>query len=131
LPLVLGLTLIAIILWDAFETVVLPRTVTRRLRLTRLYIRGTWFPWRHLARTIRADSSRERFLAVYGPVSLLGLLAVWALGLVAGFGVVHWSVGSRLVTDSGAATFGDDLYMSGSTFFTLAMSIRRGASPVC
>ena len=74
-----------------------------------------------IANRIRKESSRERFLAVYGPVSLLGLLAVWALGLVAGFAVVHWSVGSQLVTDAGAATFIDDVYMSGSTFFTLGL----------
>jgi hypothetical protein len=121
LALVLGLTLIAIVLWDAFETVVLPRTVSRRVRLARFYVRGTWLPWRRIARAIGSESRRERFLAIYGPVSLLGLLAVWAFGLVAGFAVVHWAVGSPLVTDSGAVTFLDDLYMSGSTFFTLGL----------
>ena len=32
-----GLLLIAVIMWDAFEVVVLPRRVIRRLRLTRLF----------------------------------------------------------------------------------------------
>jgi len=54
-------------------------------------------------------------------VSLLGLLAVWALGLVTGFAGLQWSAGSHLVTASGAATFLDDLYMSGTTFFTLGL----------
>jgi hypothetical protein len=130
-PLLVGLGLIAVVLWDAFETVVLPRTVTRRLRLARFYVRGTWLPWMRIARTIRSEGRRERFLAVYGPVSLLGLLAVWALGLVAGFAVIHWSVGSQLVTDSGAVTtFVDDLYMSGSTFFTLGLGDVHPASGV-
>ncbi len=34
--------LIVIVLWDAFETIVLPRRVTRRLRLTSFYYRVTW-----------------------------------------------------------------------------------------
>lgn len=118
---VAGLLLIAVVLWDAFETVVLPRTVTRRFRLARLYFRGTWRTWTMLARRFRTDGRRERFLAVFGPVSLLGLLTVWAVALVGGFGVVHWAAGSRLQTPHGAARFGDDLYMSGTTFFTLGL----------
>src|SRR5205823_4735188 len=94
LPLAAGLLLIATVLWDAFETVVLPRTVTRRFRLARWYLRGTWLPWARIAGTIGRDSRRERFLAVYGPVSLLGLLIVWAVALVLGFGVLSWSTGS-------------------------------------
>jgi hypothetical protein len=118
---ILGLALIAVVLWDAFETVVLPRTVTRRLRLARLYFRSTWRPWAGVARTFESDNRRERFLAIYGPLSLLGLLTVWAFSIVLGFAVLHWSTGSRLVTPSGHGGFGDDLYMSGTTFFTLGL----------
>src|SRR6266446_7067777 len=60
ISLLVGVTLIAIVLWDAFETVVLPRTVSRRLRLTRIYIRATWQAWARIARGIRAEARRER-----------------------------------------------------------------------
>jgi hypothetical protein len=122
LPFVAGLLLIAVVLWDAFETVVLPRTVTRRVRLTRLYFRATWAPWSRGARLFKTDARRERFLAVYGPLSLLGLLTVWAFALILGFAALQWAAGSQLQTPSGAAaTFRDDLYMSGTTFFTLGL----------
>ena len=85
LSLVFGLALGAIILWDAFETVVLPRTVSRRLRLARLYFRGTWKPFAHIAAMVRSPNRRERFLAVYGPLSLIGLITVWAFGLILAF----------------------------------------------
>src|SRR6266404_5879294 len=58
--LVVGLVLIATVLWDAFETVVLPRTVSRRLRLTRLYFLGTWKPWAGVARMVTSEPRRER-----------------------------------------------------------------------
>ena len=116
-----GLVLIAVVLWDAFETVILPRTVTRRLRLARLYFRGTWTPVAHFARLIRSDGRRERFLAVYGPLSSLGLLLVWAAGQIFGFALLQFGAGSRLATAGGMATFRDDLYMSGTTFFTLGL----------
>ncbi len=121
LPFAIGLSFIATVLWDAFETVVLPRTVSRRWRLARLYFRSTWQPWRRVARAIDVDGRRERFLAVYGPLSLVGLLMVWAVGLVAGFAALHWSIGSHLQTPTGAAHLGDDIYMSGTTFFTLGL----------
>ncbi len=44
-----GFLIIAGILLEAFETIVLPRRVTRRFRLTRLYYRVLWIPWRKLA----------------------------------------------------------------------------------
>src|SRR5207249_4278972 len=116
-----GLVLIATVLWDAFETVVLPRTVTRRWRLARLYYRGTWKPWADIARAINSDSRRERFLAIYGPVSLLGLLMVWAVGLIVGFALLHWSTGSQLQTPTGPAAFVDDLYMRGTASFPLGL----------
>ena len=117
----LSALVIATVLWDAFETVVLPRSVTRRLRLTPLYFRATWRPWGQAAAMFQSDARRERFLAVYGPISLLGLAALWALGLVVGFAGLHWSAGSNLRPATGEIRLIDDLYMSGTTFFTLGL----------
>jgi hypothetical protein len=117
----LSVFVMAIVLWDAFETVILPRTVSRRLRLTRLYFRFTWRQWKRVAVRCRTDRLRERFLAIFGPMSLLGLAAVWALGLVVGFAGLHWSAGSNLRPLPTAAPFIDDLYLSGTTFFTLGL----------
>ena len=39
---VLGALLILVILWEAFETIVLPRRVTRRFRFAVLFYRITW-----------------------------------------------------------------------------------------
>jgi hypothetical protein len=119
--LLVAVLLIATVLWDAFETVILPRTVSRRWRLAAMYFRGTWPPWRRVARSIENDGRRERFLAVYGPLSLMGLLMVWAVGLVVGFAALQWSVGSHLQTPTGPAHLADDIYMSGTTFFTLGL----------
>jgi hypothetical protein len=121
LSLLIGLALVASALWEGFETVVLPRTVSRRLRLARIYFRLTWQAWGDVGRRVRRDGRRERFLAIYGPVSLLGLLAVWALCLIAGFALLHWARGSDLAVPGRQAQLVDDLYMSGTTFFTLGL----------
>jgi hypothetical protein len=51
---VVGVVIIVVILWDTFETIVLPRRVTRRLRLTRLFYVATWAPVAGLARRVPA-----------------------------------------------------------------------------
>jgi len=123
--LIVGLALAAIVLWDAFETVVLPRTISRRIRLAALYLHGTWTTWKRIACSLTSEGRRERFLAIYGPLSLLGLVAVWAAGLILAFAVLQWSFGSQLTTPDrsrgGPARFVDDLYMSGTTFFTIGL----------
>jgi hypothetical protein len=117
--LVAGCAIVGAILWDAFETLVLPRTPTRTLRLTRLFYRITWRHWCRHARTIGSDPRRERFLAVYGPLSVIALLTFWATGLVLGFALLQWSQRELLVNLTGSAHFFDDLYMSATTLFAL------------
>ncbi len=121
---ILGLALIAIILWDVFETIILPRRVTRRFRLARMFYRWTWRPWRLIACLLHKRGWRESFLSYYGPLSLLGLFVVWAIGLIVGFAVLHYSAGSAMATSlssTGHVGFRTDLYMSGTTFFTLGL----------
>ena len=114
-----SLLLIVVVLWDAFETIVLPRRVTRRLRLTSFYFRVTWGPWLVLTRLIRSHKRREMSLSIYGPLSLLALIALWAVGLVFGFGMLNWAIQTPLNIPPQAATLSTYLYMSGVVFFTL------------
>ncbi|MGH9532106.1 MAG: potassium channel family protein [Terriglobales bacterium] len=113
-----GIALIAIVLWDAFETVILPRRVTRRFRLTRLFYRSTWRAWWVLA-ALAPARRREALLSFFGPLSLLALFALWAVGLILGFGLLQWSLRSPLSVAPGSSSFAVYLYLSGTTFFTL------------
>ncbi|HWY71119.1 MAG TPA: potassium channel family protein [Terriglobales bacterium] len=114
--------MLVLVLLDAFETIVLPRRVTRPFRLTTLFYRLTWRPWRLLARAMPPGRRRETFLSFFGPLSLLMLLATWAVSLTLGFGLLQWGMGAHeTVTGREITTFWDVLYMSGSTFFTLGL----------
>jgi hypothetical protein len=41
---VVGAVMIAVVLWEAFETIILPRRIVRSRRLTALFYRVTWRP---------------------------------------------------------------------------------------
>jgi hypothetical protein len=118
---VLAVLLLVVILWDAFQTIVLSRRVSRRFRPTRAFYRLMWTPWRAVARRIQDENRRENLLTVFGPLSLILLIALWALGLIASFGLLHWGLGSHLEDPNGVSGLRVDLYMSGTTFFTLGL----------
>ena len=119
---IVGIVLICVVLLDAFETVVLPRRATRRLRLARLVLRSTWQLWSAPARGHwRSGDHRETYLSVFGPCALLLLMGVWITGLIGGCALLLWGLGAPLVTTGGDAGFGTALYGSGTTFFTLGL----------
>jgi len=118
LPAVAGVLIIAVVLWEAFETVILPRRVARRLRLTVLVYRGTWLPWRTIAHSFKKNKARETFLSYYGPLSLLILFSIWAAMIILGYSLLYYSA-SRI--ESPSPSFATLLYMSGTTMFTLGL----------
>ncbi|HEY3266741.1 MAG TPA: potassium channel family protein [Armatimonadota bacterium] len=115
----LGAGVILIVLWDTFETVVMPRTVISRLRLTTFFYRHAWRAWAAIAS--RVDGRRDKFLSTFGPLSLIMLLAAWAVALVLAFALLHWSFGSRFNVPDGHFGFSTDVYVSGTTLFTLGL----------
>lgn len=118
---ILGCALLLVILWDGFETVILPRRVSRKFRLARFYYMNSWRLVSGLARWMRPGKRRERYLGFFGPLSLLFLFVVWGITLIVGFALIHWAIGSRISAVGGASTFRSDLYFSGTTFFTLGL----------
>src|SRR5277367_3843121 len=118
---VAGVAIFLIVLWDAFEAIILPRRVTRKFRFTRLFYRSTWKIWRAMIAVVGSPKRRETLLGFYGPISLLVLLGVWAVGLVFSFGLMQYGSGSAVLINNGPSGFNTDLYLSGTTFFTLGL----------
>ena len=116
---VLGVIFIMVALWDAFETVVLPRRVTRRVRVARLFYRYTWRLWSALAHSVSSGRRLENYLSFYGPLSLILLLVIWAGILVVGFAILYWVPGNAVKTPEGNVDLITCIYYSGTTFFTL------------
>ncbi len=114
----LGLALLVIVMTDAFQTIVAARRVQNLPRATRVFYRLSWALFSGVARRIKSDVRRENFLSVYGPLSLLLLLACWASNLIVGFAIVQWSIGLQFKEP--VSTLANAVYFSASTFFTLS-----------
>ncbi|HEY6251987.1 MAG TPA: potassium channel family protein [Candidatus Angelobacter sp.] len=122
-----GAILVFAVLWETFETIVLPRRVTRHFRMTRLFYRSSWKPWAMMA-SHRPAKKRDSLLSYYGPISLLLLLGLWALGLMLGFALIHYGAHTQLVGAVFPNRFGNDLYVSGTTLVTLGLGDLAPAS---
>src|SRR5512143_783713 len=118
---IMGVALILIVLWDAFETVIFPRRVTRRIRLVRLFYRVTWRFWSAVVRALSTGKRQENYLSYFGPLSLPLLLGFWAAVLIFGFALLYWAPGHAIRTPEGVVGFGACLYFSGTAFFTLGL----------
>ncbi len=116
---IFGFIILWVVFLDAFETVVLPRRVTRQFKLTAWFYRRTWIPWRRIAGRIRTPSRRQSFLGYFGPLSLIMLLAFWAACLIFGFALLQYGFGGHEQLGVERITFGRLVYHSGETFFTL------------
>ena len=73
----------------------------------------------------RAESNihgkRETALSFYGPLSLIFLLVFWACGMVFGYSLIYYALGSPFSDSSRPVGYLSDLYVSGTNFFTLGL----------
>jgi len=110
-----GLVMVFVVLRDAFETIVLPRRVAGRLRVSKIFYQVTWKPWAAIGRRMPPSERRESYLSTYGPISLLILIGLWVIILIVGFALLLWAAGFNFQSPITA------LYVSGWTFTTLGI----------
>jgi hypothetical protein len=115
---VVGVALVLVVFYDLFQSVVLPRPAINKLATVRYLLRGIWRGWRWVGDRMSSIPRRERWLATYGPISVLYTFTVWALALVVGYGLIIDGLREQLrpVPDS----IGTSLYFSATTLVPLS-----------
>ena len=116
ITLVLGLLVLALVYWDVFQTIVVPRPTPGWFRLGRYVIRASWRVARGFTGS-KPDETRDRLLGLFAPAAAVTLLVVWLVGLVLGFGLVLYTIRDQLQPPS--QDFGTVLYFAASSVLTL------------
>ena len=88
---ILGLVLLFATLWDAFETIILPRRVTRAYRIVRVFYQFTWKIWSGIGRTVSLEK-----IARDAPELLRAALAADAVRRVGRAADVHLRVAAMV-----------------------------------
>jgi Ion channel len=130
LELVAGLVIWWVALWDSFATIVLPRTVAPMRRPSGRFNKLSWSLWAAMGRRIAQPQRQLLFLAIYGPVSVILVLILWAGLMIFAFTLIYQGLGARFVAPSGPVNFGTLLYTSASTFLTLGLGDVTSPDPI-
>jgi len=117
LAVIVGLFLVVTVLLDAFETIVLPRTVMRRIRLSNSFWDFAAKMYRKVGKR-RPTPRRQALLVAWAPFVLLLLIVIWAFAVILGWAFVHWGLQTPFKGDE-VDSFSQDFYFSGVTFLTL------------
>jgi hypothetical protein len=115
---ILSVAVIALMLAEFFVTFLLPRRVKRDPRIARQLFSVAWRPWRAAASRL-SRTGADTMLGIFGPLGLLFVLAFLSAGVIVGFAGLHWAERSRL-GEADPASFGDALYFSAGSFFTVS-----------
>jgi hypothetical protein len=112
-----GAVIVLVVLRDVFQTVVTPRPVSGRWRLSRFAPLGLWRPWRWAALRLPSVRAREGALGSFGPLAVLISLVTWVLLLVLGYGLLLDSMRDQVRPRP--PDFGSSLYFSATSLLTI------------
>jgi len=115
-PFAIGALLVALVAWDLFQTVVVPRPTPGRFRMARYVIRGSWWAVKRLGRRI-APRLRDTLFGLFGPGSAIVLLGVWLASLIVGFGLMLFALRQELAPVP--ADLGTAIYFAASSVLTI------------
>lgn len=113
----LGLLLVGAVLWDVFQTVVVPRPSSGRFRIARNLMRLSWRVTRAIALRIGTPRRRDGVLGAFAPFQVLLLLVVWVLTLLVGFGLLFFALRDEIAPSP--TTLTEAIYAAGTALFTI------------
>lgn len=105
-----GAVILAVTLYDVFQSVVLPRPAVGRVRLSTSFMNLCWRGWRRIAERPRKLQVREAALAAFAPLMIVALLVLWAFFLILGYTLIFSGLHDGL--DPQPGSFGTTLYFS-------------------
>lgn len=112
-----GLILLGIVLWDIFQSIVVPRPTPGRLRLGRYMIPPTWRLWRWIGTRARDAQAADWFLGLYAPGAAIVLFIVWLAFIVVADALMLFALRTEVTPQLGS--FFDALYFAGTSVLTL------------
>ncbi|HEX7490641.1 MAG TPA: ion channel [Candidatus Limnocylindrales bacterium] len=116
IAILLGVLLVVLVLWDLFETIVVPRPTPGWFRIARYVVRGFWRLFR-AAGTRGGGPRRDTLLGLYAPFATLALLISWLTSLIVGYGLILYAIRGQL--SPSPTNLAETTYFAASSVLTL------------
>jgi Ion channel len=122
----LGALLIVAVIWDLFETIVVPRPTPGWFRIGRYVVRLSWRFVRTIGRS-RNGKNHDTLLGLFAPAATLALLTVWLGAMILGYGLILFSVRDQIRPEP--ADLGTTVYFAATSILTLGFGDFVAAGP--
>jgi len=113
----IGVLFVGAVLWDVFQTVVVPRPSPGRFRIARNLTRFSWRIVRALALRMGSSRRRDGMTGAFAPFMVLLLLVAWVLTLLVGFGLIDFALRDEIAPPP--ASISEAVYAAGTALFTI------------
>ncbi len=114
----LGILLVTLVLFDVFQTIVVPRVSPRTLRIAPVLLGDClWPPFRKLMLWKPIEPYRRELLDLFAPVVFVALMLLWLLLLTLGFALIIYSL--RFNVTPMITSFWEAFYFAGTSVLTL------------
>jgi hypothetical protein len=122
----LGAFLVVLVVWDLFQTIVVPRPSPGWFRISRYLVRGSW----RVTRAVGGGSTggaHDTLLGLFAPFATLALLVVWLGTLILGYGLILFAIRDQLTPSP--YDLGSTLYFAAGSVLTLGFGEILAAGP--
>jgi Ion channel len=116
------------VLFDVFQSIVVPRWTDRTLRLSPFLIDLLWPVWRRIGLRLRPAQRRENFLGTFAPLALMVFLLSWVGALIIGYGLIIHALREQIVPP--LSDLGTAFYLAGTSLLTIGFGdlVPRGGA---
>ncbi len=116
----LGLAMILLLLRDVFHSAV-PRGMSMRFSIAPFLVRTIlWAPFFYIASKVKSPIWKAEILGLFPPTAILTVLAAWTYSLIAGIGLISFSLASEYSPP--LDSLHTAIYFTGSAVLTLGSS---------
>jgi hypothetical protein len=118
LEILVGFSIVAILLADIFQAVLVPRFTPASLRLAPLLIgRMIWPVCRRLALLMKNESVQDYYLGAFAPMAFVMIFLTWMVAMTLAFGLIIHGLGSEF--HPRIHEFHTAFYLAGTSLLTL------------
>lgn len=121
-----GAVLVLLVVWDLFQTIVVPRPSPGWFRISRYLVRGSWQVTRVVGRG--SGGVHETLLGLFAPFATLALLVVWLGTLILGYGLILFALRDQLTPSP--HDLGTTVYFAAGSVLTLGSAEILAAGPM-
>lgn len=124
----IGVAIVAVLLFDIFQAVLVPRFTPASLRLAPFLVgRLSWPNYRNLSKFINNEVALDFYLGAFAPFAFVLIFVMWLVSMTIAFAFIIHGLGHEFRPV--VADFGTALYAAGTAILTLGFGDIVAVSP--